>query len=190
MNINVQGMNHSLLGGGSIFFRRGLKSTEEKMERQAQRDKQVSFYEQQKENLKNMECGTIEEIAKKLDMFHSYEERIAAAKAAYNSEQMWHILDEAKEQGEKIAKAVEKMEPKTPEERLEELVEEAMGIDGNEGLLEEALEDAAKMQEELQEKMQEEFQEQLTEQLPEKKIFSEELYDKLNEDLEKGVKKT
>lgn len=149
MNINFQRTGNSLLGS-SLFSNRGLKSTEEKMKRQETRDKQINFYENQKANLKNMKCDTIEEIAKKLEMFHSYEDSIAAAKAVYNSEQMWHIMDEAREKAEKIAEAVEKMEPKTPEERLEEIVEEAMGIEDG-GMLDEVLEEAAQMQEELQE---------------------------------------
>ena len=156
MNINFQRTGNSLLGS-SLFSNRGLKSTEEKMKRQETRDKQINFYENQKANLKNMKCDTIEEIAKKLEMFHSYEDSIAAAKAVYNREQMWHIMDEAREKAEKIAEAVEKMEPKTPEERLEEIVEEAMGIEDG-GMLDEVLEEAAQMQEELQEQMQDEMQ--------------------------------
>ena len=156
MNINFQRTGNSLLGS-SLFSNRGLKSTEEKMKRQETRDKQINFYENQKANLKNMKCDTIEEIAKKLEMFHSYEDSIAAAKAVYNSEQMWHIMDEAREKAEKIAEAVEKMEPKTPEERLEEIVEEGMGIEDG-GMLDEVLEEAAQMQEELQEQMQDEMQ--------------------------------
>lgn len=189
MNINVQSMGNTMFGTGSIFLHRGLKSTEEKMQRQAQRDNQVAFYENQKANLKNMECNTIEEIAKKLDMFHSYEDQIAAVKEAYNSEQMWHVLDEAKELGEKIAEAVEKMEPKTPEERLEELVEEAMGLDEDKGMLEETLEDAAQMQEEVQEELQEEMQEELQENMEEElqgdieEKLQEKVQEKLSEDL-------
>lgn len=147
MNINFQGIGNSFMGGGTILSHRGLKSTEERLKRQETRDRQISFYENQKANLKNMKCDTIEEIAKKLEMFHSYEDSIAAAKAVYNSEQMMHILDEAREKAEKIAEAVEKMEPKTPEERLEDIVEEAMGIEDGGGMLEEVLEEAAQMQE-------------------------------------------
>lgn len=158
MNINFQGIGNSFMGGGTILSHRGLKSTEERLKRQETRDRQISFYENQKANLKNMKCDTIEEIAKKLEMFHSYEDSIAAAKAVYNSEQMMHILDEAREKAEKIAEAVEKMEPKTPEERLEDIVEEAMGIEDGGGMLEEVLEEAAQMQEELQKEMQEELQ--------------------------------
>lgn len=147
MNINFQGIGNSFMGGGTILSHRGLKSTEERLKRQETRDRQISFYENQKANLKNMKCDTIEEIAKKLEMFHSYEDSIAAAKAVYNSEQMMHILDEAREKAEKIAEAVEKMEPKTPEERLEDIVEEAMGIEDGGGMLEEVLEEAAQLQE-------------------------------------------
>lgn len=165
MNINAGGISNSFFGATSLLSHRGLKSVEEKMERQAKRDNQVAFFEQQKENLKKMECNTIEEIARKLDMFHSYEDQIAAAKAAYNSEQMWHILDEAREVGEKIAEAAKKAEPKTPEERIEEIVEEAMGTDESDGLLEEVMEDAAQMQEEIEEEMQEDLQGELQEKV-------------------------
>lgn len=157
MNINIQGINWPALGGGLVGGNRGLKSTQEKMERQEERDSRVAFYEQQKENLKNMKCDTVEEIAKKLDMFHSYEDEILAAKIAYNSEQMMHIMDESREMGEKIAEAAEKMEPKTPEERLEDMAEEAMGTEGDDGILEEVLDEVAKIQEELEETVEEEL---------------------------------
>lgn len=183
MNINIQGIHNPLLSGQSAFFRSGLKSTEEKLARQEKRDNQVAFFENQKENLKNMECKSLDEIAKKLEMLHSYEDRINEIKAAYNNEQMLHILDESRELGEKIAEAAEKMEPKTPEERLEELLEEVMGTEEGGGMLEEVMEDAAQMQEELeesleeelqqeiQEEMQEEVQQELSEELPEEIFF-------------------
>ena len=75
-----------------------LKSTKEKMERQSERDSKVAFFEAQKENLKNMKTETVEDIAKKLEMFHTYEDEIAAAKQEYNSSQMFHIMDEAEEE--------------------------------------------------------------------------------------------
>lgn len=110
-----------------------LKSTRDRLERQEETQKQVEFFEKQKENLKNVTCGSVEEIAEKLKMFQSYEEQIASVKAAYNQEQLFHVLDESTERGEKIAETVEEMEPKTPEERMEDLVEEALGIeDGGE----------------------------------------------------------
>lgn len=177
MNIKLQGAMNSFLGGYSVFSHKGLKSTEEKLERQEKRDNQIAFYEKQKENLKNRECETVEEIAKKLDALKSYDDQIAGIRAAYNNEQMWHILDEAKEIGEKIAEAAEKMEPKTPEERREEIIEEAMGTEDSGGLLEEVMEDAAQTQEELQEAVEEEVLEQLGEELP------EDLQEQLNEDL-------
>ena len=92
---------------------RGLKSTQQKMERQEERDRKVAFFENQKENLKNVKCETVEEIARKLEMFQSYEDQIKAAKMAYNNEQMMHMMDESQEIGEKIAEAVEKSKPKT-----------------------------------------------------------------------------
>jgi len=72
-----------------------LKSTREKIQRQEERDGKIAFFETQKQNLKNQKADTIEEIAKKLEKFHTYEDEIAAAKQEYNSSQMFHILDEA-----------------------------------------------------------------------------------------------
>lgn len=155
MNINMRGRQNSIYGG-NLFADRGLKSTQQKAKRQEERDNKVAFFEKQKDNLKNMHCETVDEIAKKLEMFHSYEDQIAAAKVAYNNEQMMHMMDESRERGEKIAEAVEKMEPKTPEERLEDLVEEAMGIesDGVMEELQEAVEEVLEEAEELQEDLQ------------------------------------
>ena len=82
-----------------------LKSTREKIQRQEERDGKIAFFETQKQNLKNQKADTIEEIAKKLEKFHTYEDEIAAAKQEYNSSQMFHLLDEAEERGEQMAKA-------------------------------------------------------------------------------------
>lgn len=139
-----------------------LKSTQNRLERQEETQKQVEFFEKQKENLKNVTCGSVEEIAEKLKMFQSYEDQIAAVKAAYNQEQMFHILDESTEKGEKIAEAVDKMEPKTPEERLEELVEEALGTEDG-GELEEIMEELEEVVEEVTEEVTEELEEALPE---------------------------
>lgn len=134
---------------------RGLKSTAEKQERQAKCQSQVDFWENKKENLKNMQCSTVEEIAEKLELYHSYEESIAAAKKAYNNEQMWHTMDEARERGEKIAEAAKKNEPKTEEERKEELRKEAVGEEtSGEGLLD-VLDDLSESVEETMEDIQE-----------------------------------
>ncbi len=173
MNIGMHGFGSSVFGGG--FLNRGnvLKSTQQKMERQEERDRQVAFFENQKENLKNIKCETVEEIARKLELFHSYEDQIAAAKMAYNNEQMWHMMDESREIGEKIAEAVEKSKPKTPEERMEDLVEEATGTESGGGILEEldeVMEEALELQEELQDVQQEMTPEELqnlSENLPE-----------------------
>lgn len=139
-----------------------LKSTQDRLERQEQTQKQVEFFEKQKENLKNVTCGSVEEIAEKLKTFQSYEDQIAAVKAAYNQEQMFHILDESTEKGEKIAEALEKMEPKTPEERLEEMAEEALGVEDG-GELEEMMEELEEVVEELTEEVAEELEEALPE---------------------------
>lgn len=109
-------MNYSLSLLGKTMFglqNQGmLKSTKDRLDRQAQRDGKIEFYEKQKQNLKNTEAQTVEEIAKKLEMFHSYEDEIKAAKQEYNSSQMLHVLDEAQERAEKIAKAAGKDEDK------------------------------------------------------------------------------
>ena len=167
MNINIQGSSTTIYGG-NLLSNRGLKSTQQKMERQAQRDNQIAFYEERKQGLKNMKCETVEEIARKLDLFHTYEDQIAAAKAAYNSEQMWHMMDESQEIGEKIAEAAEKTKPKTPEERMEDLVDEAMGIesDGIMDELQEAVEEALEEIEEIQDGMKDVLPGELTEQMP------------------------
>ncbi len=140
-----------------------LKSTRDRLERQEQTQKQVDYFEQKKDNLKNVKCKSVEEIAEKLNMLHSYEDQIVAAKAAYNSEQMWHILDESTERGEKIAEAAEKSKPKTPEERQEDLVEEALGIEGSDGMLEEILDEVSELTEELTENLPEEIPVEMTE---------------------------
>ncbi len=158
--MNVAMLNTASKTGSSIFAgnlpmmqRTGLKSAQDKAERQQKAQSQIAFLESQKENLKNVECDTVEDIAKKLDKFHSYESEIDAVKMQYNREQMWHTADEAKEIGEKIADEAEKFEPKTAEERREDMVEEALGTDEDKGELTEGMEE---MQEEM-EKMTEEM---------------------------------
>lgn len=135
-------MNISIDGGFlRPFGNEMLKSTQERMERQKQTESQVAFFEEQKNNLKNMLCESPEDIMRKLDMLHSYEDQIAAVKAAYNNEQIYHIMDEAREMGEKIAEAVENSKPKTPEERKENLVEEATGVEEQDGVLSEIMDE-------------------------------------------------
>lgn len=135
-------MNICIEGGFLRSFGNGmLKSTRERMERQQQTEDQVEFFENQKVNLKNVVCENPEEIMRKLDMLHSYEDQIAAVKAAYNQEQMYHLMDEARERGEKIAEAAEDSKPKTPEERKEELVEEALGVEEEDGMLSEIMDE-------------------------------------------------
>lgn len=135
----------------------GLKSTQERQERQQKCTDQVNFFEKQKENLKNMRCDSLEDIARKLDMFHSYEDQIAAAKKEYNNSQMSHVLDEAREIGEKIAEAADKTAPKTPEEREKEKIEEATGSEEeNKGMLSEIMEEVTEEIEDLQEEVLEE----------------------------------
>lgn len=139
------------------------KSAQDKMERQYKAQNQIDFLENQKANLKNMECDSLEEIARKLEMFHSYEDQIAEVKKAYNNEQMGHVLDEAMEQGEKIAEAAEKTEPKTPEERKKEMAEEALGLDESKGALTESLEEIEDAVSEKMEEIEEEVSEAMEE---------------------------
>lgn len=189
MNIKVQ-QNNSL-PVMNLFAGRGLKSTEEKLERQAKCNNQVAFFEKQKENLKNVKCDTVEEIARKLEMFHTYEDEIAAAKAAYNSEQMFHITDEAEEMGEKIAENAKKTEPKTPEERKKEAAKEAGKETGEtgDGILEEMpgsaelLEEAQQETEDLSEQTTEDLSEQTAEKLSEQRTedLSEQAAEELSE---------
>ena len=149
MNIKLQGID--LLGNI------GLKSTQDRLDRQTERDNKIAFFEQQKENLKNMKANTIDEIARKLDMFHGYEDQIAAAKMEYNNAQMFHVFDEAQELAEKIAEAAEKNEPKTPEERREDMIEEATGVE-NDGMLDELMDNLTDAVEEVTEDMVEDLQ--------------------------------
>lgn len=181
LNMNI-GTNSSNIRSNSIFVGKlpimqntTLKSTQEKIERQQKTNNKIEFWENQKESLKNLKCDTIEDIVKKLDKFNTYQDEIAATKMAYNNEQMWHVMDEAKEQGEKIAQEVEKMEPKTPKERREDIVEEALETNENEGILDEITEEMNEIIEEMQEQLPdkaieevEEMQEQLEDQTTEK----------------------
>lgn len=164
MNVSMKALNvagFARMGGG-------LKSSQEKAERQQQCASQVDFFEQQKQNLKNMVCGSLEDIERKLDLFHSYEDQIAAVKMQYNKEQAGHVLDEAREIGEKIAEAAEEMAPKTPEERRKEAAEEAAGKDEeNKGMLSEVMEEMDEVTEELEEQLEEELEGQLEEELEE-----------------------
>ena len=177
MNIKLQGID--LLGN------LGLKSTQDRLNRQAERDNKIAFFEQQKENLKNMKADIIDEIAKKLAMFHGYEDQIAAAKMEYNNAQMFHVFDEAQELAEKIAEAAEKNEPKTPEERREDMIEEATGVE-NDGLLDELMDNLTDAVEEVNEEMVEDLQQSSEEILSEDELnqmmLTEEELEKLEQE--------
>ena len=158
MNIKMQSIN--------LFSNNGLKSTQDRLDRQAKRDSQIAFFEQQKENLKNMKADSIEDISRKLELLHGYDDLITAAKAEYNNSQMFHILDEARERAEKIAEEAEKYAPKTPEERLEDMIEEATDVDKDAGMLAEAMDELAEIAEEMTEETVEELDE-MSEELEE-----------------------
>ena len=174
-------MNVSVQAGGMLSFiqmNSGLKSTQEKVQRQQKCASQVDFFEKQKDNLKNMECSSLEDIARKLEMFHPYEDQIAAAKQQYNNSQMMHILDEAEEIGEKIAEEAEKTAPKTEEERREDRIEEACGTEEeSKGMLTEIMDEITEVMEEVEEELEEELNQELQENQNEE-------MDKLQEGLE------
>ena len=156
MNINLKGSNSLFLFSPAAMLNGGLKSTQDKLERQQKRDDQIAFFENQKQNLKDIVCDSVEDISRKLDMLHSYEDQIQAARAEYNHGQMGHVLDEARELGEKIAEEAEKQKPKTEEERKEDLIEEATGEDDNKNTLQEAFDEIVDLVEEIQEEVLEE----------------------------------
>ncbi len=171
MNINANTLG---LGFGSFATAPMLKSTQERLERMQERDGKVNFYENQIAMLQKTEGETLEDISRKLELFHSYKDSIEAAKKEYNYEQMFHTNDEAKERGEKIAEEAEKTEPKSAEERKEDMVEEALGTDEEKGELTEELEELADVSEELLEKqaeaaqdMNEQMEQQMMEELTE-----------------------
>lgn len=163
MNVQMKGIN---IG---VYCSPGLKSAERRQQRQAQCDREVAFFEKQKENLKYIGGDSLEDISRKLDMLHSYEEQIAAIKSQFNMEEIYHVLDEAQEFGEKVAKEAEKSEPKTEKERREDMVEDALGLDEDKGEITEELEEMTELAEELSEELAEELEEQTTEQLEELK---------------------
>lgn len=154
----------NLRNGGRFGNGNGLKSTREKLERQQECANKVAFFENQKENLKEMKCGTPEEIARKLEMLHSYEDQIASAKMAYNQEQMWHVMDEARERAEKMAEAAEKAKAKTPEEKAEAERKAEAGGGVLDDMLDEMSEAAETAGAEVLEEQTEQLQEAMTEE--------------------------
>ena len=171
MNISMANSPLSVL---TQHYGKELKSTEEKVERFQKTQSQIDFYEGKKADLKNMHCGTLEEIAQKLELFNNYNDQIAAVKKQFNNDQMIHCMDEAQELGEKIAEAAEKLEPKTAEERREELVKEALGIEDEGGILDELLEEMP----------EEALQETLEEMLTDDKVLKEALDEEMPEIVE------
>ena len=177
MNIKTQGLSSGYHHDLSVMMHRsqnslnyGLKSTQERMERQAKRDNQIAFFEQQKENLKSMKADSLDDISRKLELLHGYDDQITAAKEEYNNSQIFHVMDEARERAEKIKEQAEKYAPKTAEERREEMVEEATGVEENEGMLSDMLDELTDIAEEMQEalgEMTETMEEQLSENLSE-----------------------
>jgi methyl-accepting chemotaxis protein len=79
---------------------------------------------------------------------------------------MFHVLDEARERAEKISEEAEKYAPKTPEERLEDMIEEATGVDKDAGMLAEAMDELEEIAEEMTEETVEELDE-MSEELEE-----------------------
>jgi len=178
-NMRLQG--RGLFTGNNALWNNSMKSTKEKLQRQSECNNKIAFLENQKNNLINMEGDSMEDISRKLELFHSYEDQIAAAKKEYNYSQMFHVMDEAEELGEQIAKAAEKYEPKTEEERKKEMVEEALGTDESKGELTEELEELTEELEELTEELVEETAEELSELQEE--LSPEEMKEQLSEEL-------
>ena len=147
MNIKMQGLN---LSNSS-----GLKSTQDRMERQAKRDNQIAFFEKQKDNLKNMKSDSLEDISRMLELLQGYNDQITAAKQEYNNSQMLHVMDEARERADKIAEEAEKYAPKTPEEHREDMAEEAVekatGVEKLEGMLSDTMEELSEVAEDMEE---------------------------------------
>lgn len=192
MNIYAGGAGYTVFQG----FRRGadLKCNQEKQRRMAERDNQLTALENQKKNLKNMECGSLEEIEEKLQLFHSLEDQARAVKQKFNLEQMSHILDEARERGEKIAEDIEKTKPKTEAEREKEAKEEAreaiFGEDAESGgMLEEVIEE---LEENLEETIEETVEENLEETTEENlgEAAEENMGKIIGETIEKTVEET
>lgn len=171
MNISMANSPLSVL---TQHYGKGLKSTEEKIERFQKTQSQIGFFEGKKAELKDKHCTTMEEIAQKLELFNNYNDQIDAVKKQFNQEQVMHCMDEAEELGEKIAKAAEKLEPKTAEERREELAKEALGIEDEGGILDELLEDMP----------EEDLQETLDEMLTDGVVVKEEIDEELPEIVE------
>lgn len=171
MNIS---MNNSPLSVLTQHYGKGLKSTQEKVERFQKSQSQIDFFEGKKAALKDKHCTTLDEIAQKLELFNNYNDQIDAVKKQFNYEQMMHCMDEAEEFGKKIAKAVEELEPKTAEERREELAKEALGIEDEGGILEEMLEDLP----------EEVLKETLNEMLADNEVIEKELDEELPEIVE------
>lgn len=182
MNIRLEqgSFFSSILGSGS-------KSAQQQLQRQQKCENEVNYWEERKESLKGVSFDTLEEIAEKLDTLQSYQDQIAAVKTAYNNEQMWHVLDEAKEIGEKIAEEAEKLEPKTAEERKEEQAENVQGTEENEGMLSEAVEEISEMAEESLEQTQgEEMTREISDAIKEAEEAEEEKKD-LTETIEEDI---
>lgn len=173
-------MNISL--SSTIFSTgRGLKSTQERLDRKQRMQSQIDFFEGQKADLKNMKCDSLDDIEHKLELFNNYNAQIMMVKHQYNLEEMTHTMDEATERGEQIAKAAEKQKPKTKEEKQLEKIKEALGIEGEDGMIAELLDET------LGTKMT--FEETLTEeQLKEKMLAEEQLKEEIMENQENNVK--
>ena len=173
MNLSINGFNGFPLFSQRFGVAGMLKSTQDKIVRQQKAQSQIDFFENQKANLKNMQCDSIEDIARKLEMFHSYEEQIAAVKKQYNNEQMFHTMDEARERGEQIAELAEDYASKTEEERTEEMVEEALGIEEKGGITE-SMEEVQEITEDMVEELTPENLEVVDEAITEEsEVFTE-----------------
>ncbi len=172
MNISLNSLSTSVFSCFTQNNAYQLKSAEEKMERIQKTQSQIDFFEGKKAELKDMHCNTLDEIAEKLALYNNYNDQIDAVKKQFNYEQMMHCMDEAEELGEKIAEAAEDLEPKTADERREEIAKEALGVE-DEGILDEMLDELP--EETLEDSLEETLEEVLKDGQSMKEALEEEL---------------
>lgn len=148
-------MGLSINGSFLLSKFNNTKAEQDRAERMQKRDSQVSALEDSIKELKKLHIDP----QRKLELFHEKKDEIAGIEMAYNNEQMFHAMDEAMERAKKIAEEVKKYMPKTPEERIKDQIEEARGVEGDNGILSELTEQisdelAKEAMENLEEQMQ------------------------------------
>ena len=123
--------------------------------------------------MKNRKADSLEEISEKLEMFHNYEDEIAAANQSIIIHRCFMSWTRQKNMAKKIAEAAERNKPKTEEERKEEMVDEALGTEENKGMMSEIMDELSETTEEMTEQMTEKTVENM-EELPDE-VLQEQL---------------